>query len=272
LPPISIGVGLPAVLPGATVELIRRWAREADAGPFSTLGTHDRRAWDGIECFAALRTAAEVTSRIRLASLVLIAPLRSTQLIAEEASAIQRLSGGRLTLGVGIGPREDDYEAAGAAFHTRGRRLEEQLHELRRLLPAPPALLIGGGGDAALARMARHAQGYVHGGGPARAFKSAADRALAAWYDAGRTGPPRLVGTGYFALGGAEPEGKEFLRRYYRFVGPFAERIADGVLTSGEQIAELANGYAEAGCDELVLFPTVADLAQLELLARSLPT
>ena len=81
-------------------------------------------------------------------------------------------------------------------------------------------------------------------------------------------GRPRLVGTGYFALGGAESEGKEFLRRYYRFVGPFAERIADGLLTSPEAIAELAAGYAEAGCDELVLFPTVAAIEQLELLAE----
>jgi alkanesulfonate monooxygenase SsuD/methylene tetrahydromethanopterin reductase-like flavin-dependent oxidoreductase (luciferase family) len=265
LPPISIGVGLPAVVPGASLELIRSWAREADAGPFSTLGTHDRRAWDGIECFAALRAAAEVSSRIRLASLVLIAPIRSTEEIAAKTAVIQEISGGRLTLGVGIGPRQDDYEAAGADFHTRGRRLEEQLHELRL-----PSLLVGGGGDAALARMARHGQGYVHGGGPARAFKAAADRALAAWYDAGRTGRPRLVGTGYFALGGAEPEGKDFLRRYYRFVGPFAERIADGVLTSGEQITELAAGYAEAGCDELVLFPTLGDLDQLNRLAAYL--
>ena len=268
---MDVGVGLPAVVPGASADLILRWARDADAASFSSLGVHDRLAWDGFECLGVINAAAAVTDRIRLASLVLIAPLRPATLIASQAAAIQRLSQGRLTLGVGIGPRRDDYEAAGAAFGTRGRRLEDHLHEWHQLWDAGldrPRLLVGGGGDAALARMARHADGYVHGGGPARAFKTASDRALAAWYDTGRPGRPRLVGTGYFALGGREAEGREFLRRYYRFVGPFAERIADGILTSREAIADLAAGYEEAGCDELVLFPTVAAIEQLELLAE----
>jgi alkanesulfonate monooxygenase SsuD/methylene tetrahydromethanopterin reductase-like flavin-dependent oxidoreductase (luciferase family) len=268
---LDLGVGLPAVVTGASADLILRWSRDADSARFSTLGVHDRLAWDGFECLGVLNAAAAVTERIGLASLVLIAPLRPASLIASQAAAIQELSHGRLTLGVGIGPRRDDYEAAGASFGTRGRRLESQLHELRGHWDtglARPRLLVGGGGDAALARMARHSEGYVHGGGPARAFKSAADRALAAWYDAGRPGQPRLVGTGYFALGGREAEGREFLRHYYRFVGPFAERIADGILTSGDAVSELAGGYAEAGCDELVLFPTVADIEQLHLLAE----
>ncbi len=53
-------------------------------------------------------------------------------------------------------------------------------------------------------------------------------------------------------------------------MGPFAERIADGILTSREAIAELAAGYAEAGCDELVLFPTVAAVEQLDLLGQAI--
>jgi len=265
---LEIGAGLPAVVPGATLELIEQWARAADAGPFSSLGCHDRLAWESIDCFTALQAAGRATDRIRLASLVLIAPLHTSTAIAEAAHSL----GDRLTLGVGIGPREDDYRAAGADFHARGRRLEEQLQELPGLWRGgAPTLLMGGGGDAALNRMARLADGYVHGGGPARAFKGAADRALAAWYDNGREGTPRLVGTGYFALGDAEAEGREFLRRYYRFVGPFAERIADGLLTSAGEIEELAGGYAEAGCDELVLFPTVPRLQQLELLAEAHP-
>jgi alkanesulfonate monooxygenase SsuD/methylene tetrahydromethanopterin reductase-like flavin-dependent oxidoreductase (luciferase family) len=266
---MQLGVGLPSVIPGVSADLILHWARGADAGGFGTLAVHDRLAWEGFECLGVLNAAAAVTERIRLASLVLIAPLRPAALIASQAAAIQDLSGGRLTLGVGIGPRRDDYDAAGAVFATRGRRLEEQLYELRAHWDAGlarPRLLVGGGGDAALARMARHSDGYVHGGGPARAFTSAADRALAAWYGAGRPGRPRLIGTGYFALGGREAEGREFLRHYYRFVGPFAERIADGILTSGEAINDLAAGYAEAGCDELVLFPTVAAAEQLDLL------
>lgn len=266
---MDLGVGLPSVIPGAAPELLERWAEEADGGPFTTLGAHDRLAWDGIDCLTALARAAAVTERIGLASLVLIAPLRSTEAIAGEAARIEVMAPGRLTLGVGIGPRRDDYEAAGASFPSRGRRLDEQLFELRQHSDRGHRLLVGGGGDAALARMARHSGGYVHGGGPPRAFRSAAERALTAWFDAGRPGRPRLVGTAYFALDGRAEDGAGYLRSYYRFVGPFAERIAGGLLRTAEEIAELSAGYAEAGCDELVLFPTVADIRQLELLAEA---
>src|SRR5260221_13389947 len=128
---MQLGVGLPSVVPGASADLILGWARDADAGPFSSLGVHDRLAWDGFECLGVLNAAAAVTERIKLASLVLIAHLRPALLIASQAAAIQRLYQGTLTLGVGIGPRRDDYEAAGAAFGTRGQRLEGQLHEFR---------------------------------------------------------------------------------------------------------------------------------------------
>lgn len=278
---MEIGVGLPAVIPGAPADLLLRWAREADAGPFSSLGVHDRIAFDSYECLTVLAAAAAVTHRIRLASLVLIAPLRGDALLAKQTATVDAISGGRLTLGVGIGPRPDDYEVGEVKFSTRGRRLDDQLQALRehwegglvgprQASPRGPALLVGGGGDAALARMARHSDGYVHGGGPARAFKSAADRALAAWNDEGRPTPPRLVGTAYFALDGRASEGREDLLRYYSFVGPFADRIAGGLLTSRNEIAELAAGYAEAGCTELVIFPTVADMRQLDLLAEAL--
>ena len=279
---MEVGVGLPAVIPGAPPELLLRWATEADRGPFSQLAVHDRLAWDSFEALTTLAAVAAVTERIRLSTLVLIAPLRGTALLAKQAATVDALSNGRLTLGVGIGPRRDDYELGETRFGSRGRRLDDQLLALRDhweggafgprpISPRGPRLLVGGGGDAAFARVARHADGYVHGGGPARAFKGAADKALTAWNDAGRPGRPRLVGTAYYALG---PErlaaGREDLLHYYAFTGPFAERIAAGLLSSREAVAELAAGYAEAGCDELVLFPTVASLDQLDRLAAAL--
>jgi len=250
------------VIPGASGELCLRWASAADAGPFRTLAAHDRLAWEGQDCLTVLAAAAAVTRRVRLASLVLIAPLRATALLVKQAATLDALSGGRLTLGVGIGPRPDDYAAGEASFATRGRRFDEQLGSLR----GSWELLIGGGSDRALVRAARHADGYVHAGGPPRAFKNYADRALAAWYDCERTGRPRLVGTGYFALG--EPErGRADLLDYYRFTGPFSERIAGGLLTNDAEVREFRDAYAEAGCDELVLFPAVSDLDQVARLA-----
>ena len=51
--------------------------------------------------------------------------------------------------------------------------------------------------------------------------------------------------------------GNDYLRDYYAFTGPFAERIVAGNLTSARAIKDFVRGYEEAGCDELVLFPTV---------------
>ena len=57
------------------------------------------------------------------------------------------------------------------------------------------------------------------------------------------------------------------MKDYYAFTGPFAEKIAAGLLTSPQAIAQFIRGYEEAGCDELILFPTVPDLDQLHQLA-----
>lgn len=244
------------------------WARRADDGPFSSLGVLDRLVYDSYEPFAALSAAAAVTRRVKLVTMIAIGPLRNAAMLAKQAAAVDRLSGGRLVLGLAVGARRDDYEAAGADHRTRGATLSRQLVHLREDGARPDLeVLVGGASGPAFQRMARHADGYVHGGGPPRAFARAAAAAQAAWTDLGRPGRPKLWGQGYFALGD-EDRGEAYLRDYYAFTGPFAERIAAGNLTSGRAIKDFIRGYAEAGCDELVLLPTVADPGQLERLAE----
>jgi alkanesulfonate monooxygenase SsuD/methylene tetrahydromethanopterin reductase-like flavin-dependent oxidoreductase (luciferase family) len=276
---MQVGIGLPSTLEGADRDLILNWARKADEGKFSTLGVFDRILYHSFDSMAVLAAVAAVTQRIRLATTVLIAPLRNTALLAKEAATIDQLSGGRLTLGVSIGARRDDYDVTTVDHSIRGKRLDEQLADLRAhweegaigpqcAQTNGPELIVGGFSDVAFARAARYADGYMHGGGPPRAFAGAAEKARAAWIDAGRPGKPRLWGMGYFALGSNHAEaGRDYLRDYYAFTGPFAERIAEGLLTTPQQVAAFVRGYAEAGCDELVLFPTAADGDELERLA-----
>jgi alkanesulfonate monooxygenase SsuD/methylene tetrahydromethanopterin reductase-like flavin-dependent oxidoreductase (luciferase family) len=274
---VQIGVGLPTTTPGAGGELVLEWARRADAGPFSSLAVLDRIVYDSFEPFAALAASAGATERVRLATMIAVGPLRSTALLAKQAASVHRLSGGRLTLGLAVGARTEDYDAAGVEHRGRGRKLTEQLAYLRgdvdgdRVGPARDGIevLVGGGSGQAFARMARYADGYAHGGGPPRAFASAVARAEAAWTDLGRPGRPKLWGQGYFALGDVE-RGNDYLRDYYAFTGPFAERIVAANLTSGRAIKDFVRGYEEAGCDELVLFPTVSDLHELEALQEAL--
>jgi alkanesulfonate monooxygenase SsuD/methylene tetrahydromethanopterin reductase-like flavin-dependent oxidoreductase (luciferase family) len=272
---MNVGVGLPTTTPGTDGALVLDWARRADTGPFSSLGVLDRVAYDSLEPFAALAAAAGVTARVRLATMIAIGPLRATALLAKQAASVNVLSGRRLTLGLAIGARIEDYEAAGVTHRGRGRRLSEQLAYLRggideqQVGPARNGieLLVGGASGPAFSRMARYADGYAHAGGPPRAFAGAAARAEAAWRDLGRPGRPRLWGQGYFALGDAE-RGEAYLRDYYAFTGPFVERIVAAHLTSARAVKDFVRGYEEAGCDELVLFPTVSDAAELDRLAE----
>ena len=271
---MRVGIGLPNGIPGTPGSAIVEWAARAEAGPFTSLGVIDRLAYDAHEPFSSLAAAAAVTERLRLVTMVVIAPLRTTGILASEAATLDSISGGRLTLGLAVGARVEDYEAAGVDHRGRGKVFDEQLSQLRDLWEASPGpkaapeLLVGGSSDATFARVARYADGYVHGGGPPRAFARAAERARIAWEDAGRPLQPALWGQSYFALGedALEPA-RAYMRDYYAFTGPFAEKIVEGLLTTPQQILAQIRGYMEAGCDELVLLPAVSDPDQVGRLA-----
>jgi probable F420-dependent oxidoreductase len=89
------------------------------------------------EPFVLYGFLAAVTRTLELVTGVLVAPQRQTVLIAKQAAALDVLSGGRLRLGVGLGWNYTEYEALNEDFHTRGRRLDEQITLMRRLWTAP---------------------------------------------------------------------------------------------------------------------------------------
>jgi alkanesulfonate monooxygenase SsuD/methylene tetrahydromethanopterin reductase-like flavin-dependent oxidoreductase (luciferase family) len=279
---MQVGVGLPTGLPGTDGQLVIEWARRADEGPFSSLGVIDRLVYDSYDPMVSLAAAAAVTRRVRLATTIVVGLLHNTALLAKMAASLDAISGGRLVLGLAVGARKEDFDAAGVDYGSRGKRMAAQLTELRDLWEdgigpkaartTGPELLVGGLSDQGYARMARYADGYVHGGGPPRAFARAADKARAAWTDSGRPGRPLLWAQGYFALGDEHTAeaGVRYMRDYYAFTGPFAEKIAAGLLTSPQAIAQFIRGYEEAGCDELVLFPTVPGIEQLDRLSEAL--
>ena len=109
------------------------WVRLADEAGFDTLGTLDRPNYDMWDPLVSLAAAAAVTERIRLATTTLPLPNRNEVLVAKQAAVIDRLSGGRLTLGVSLGSRPDDYQALGATLEYRVTRFRQQIATLRQV-------------------------------------------------------------------------------------------------------------------------------------------
>src|SRR5437764_13323788 len=124
---MRIGVGLPTSTPpfGARhrgPELLA-WATAAEAGPFASLGVTDRLVYDCADPMVALAGAAAVTTRLRLATMVVIGPIRPAAVLAAPAASLDALSGGRGTLGVSLLARRSDPAAPGRHWPPRGRHL-----------------------------------------------------------------------------------------------------------------------------------------------------
>ena len=283
---MDIGIGLPATIPGTRGSLILDWAKRADSGPFSSLGILDRLVYPNYEPLITLAAAAAVTDRVRLMPTVLLAPLRGGGVLAKQAATIDGLSAGRLTLGLGVGAREDDFDAAPASFHDRGRRLEEQLDLMKRIwsgqpvsdevgpIGPPPArsggpeLLIGGYTPVSIRRVGRWADGFISGGVPdPEQVRQMFDLAKESWREEGREGRPRLVASLYYALGPNAARGGDYIRHYYSYSGPRADDMARSIPSSPEAVDNLIRAFGDVGADEVICWPTVAALDQVDRLA-----
>jgi alkanesulfonate monooxygenase SsuD/methylene tetrahydromethanopterin reductase-like flavin-dependent oxidoreductase (luciferase family) len=280
---MHVGLGLPISDPGSLLD----WARRADAGPFSTVGLLDRLVYDNPEPLVTLAAIAAATSRIRVQTEVLLAPLRQPVLLAKQAATIDRLCGGRLVLGLGVGDarRRDDHLAAGTDPHNRGRRLDQQMQLMRRIWagepvadevgpigPSPartggPEVLFGGFQPAALARVARWGDGFLAAAPPAwagRLFGTVQQ----AWQRAGRSGRPRIVAQANAALGPPEvlDDARTAVSGYYAFTGD-VRRAVEGLLTTPAQIRTTIAQFAELGADEVMLYCWGRDPSQVDRLA-----
>ena len=125
---MDVGIGLANAVRGVDRSGIVDWARRAEDAGFASLGTIDRIAYPSYESLVSLAAAAAVTERIRLVTDILIGPVRTNSaLLAKQAATIDHLSGGRLTLGLAVGGRQDDYEESEADFKGRGKAFDAQL-------------------------------------------------------------------------------------------------------------------------------------------------
>ncbi|UCE87978.1 MAG: LLM class flavin-dependent oxidoreductase [Deltaproteobacteria bacterium] len=280
------------MVPGLDRERILGWARRIDAGPFSSLCAGERIAFPNPEVMVTLAAAAAVTERVRLAFSVLVLPMHSAVLIAKQVATLDVVSAGRVVLGVGVGAREEDYRAVGAAFDSRRfARLEHQVALMRRawagesvvegalrpveplpVQPGGPEILAGSLFPRSIRRAARWADGingFSFGPSPEEVERSF-ELAREAWKAAGRETPPRLTTSFWFALGpGAREQLDRYLGRYLNFMGPgVAEKLAPTVtVTSAQALKNAVKQIAELGTDELWLVPTTSDPEEVDRVA-----
>lgn len=285
---MEVGIGIPNTVPGATGGELLEWARRADAAGFSSLATIGAVSYPGYEELTVFAAAGAVTQRIRFLSNVLIAPARSSAELAKQAASVDQLTGGRLTLGLGVGWRSTDYELTGRDFGDRGRRFDQQLRDLHKAWAGEPLeagtspvgpppvqqpgvpLILGGTAEASIRRVAEFGSGWTAGGLPPDAVAGLVERVQSAWADSSRDGRAKIVALAYFSLGDTAEDSRRYLLDYYQLMGSeTAGMIADSALRSVDSITAAIDAYAQVGVDELILDPTVSDPEQVDLLAEA---
>jgi alkanesulfonate monooxygenase SsuD/methylene tetrahydromethanopterin reductase-like flavin-dependent oxidoreductase (luciferase family) len=279
---MQIGLNLPVMAPGLDRDLIYRWCRGIDEGPFSCLAVGERINFPNPELTVTLSAAAAWTSRVQLFYNVLVLPTHPAARAAKQVATLDVIANGRVVLGVGVGAREDDYDAVGAPWQGRLATLERQVARMRAIWagepasalttapvepkpiqPGGPRILMGALFPRAITRAAHFADGIL-----GFSFTLADEElsyafsgARAAWKAAGRAEPPRLVTGCWFSLG---PNGRkqmdDYLGKYLGFLGSSAAGLIPLVpTTSADGLRAAVQRARDHGADEIVLAPTTLD-------------
>jgi alkanesulfonate monooxygenase SsuD/methylene tetrahydromethanopterin reductase-like flavin-dependent oxidoreductase (luciferase family) len=251
---------------------LRDYAAAAHQLGFASLGANDHlvfsRPWlDGIVALAAV---IEASGSLRLATTVALPVLRGAAALAKTAAALDLLSGGRFVLGIGPGSSAADYELAGVPFEQRWARFGDSVRFLRRTLreqdptlrPAPgrpdgpPIWVASWGSPAGLRRAARLGDGWLGSAYNLTPAQAAAARETLATVRGDLTGFDCVLATMWTYITDDPRRRDEHLSRLSSMLNRPVEYLAPRVLIgSVEHCARLLTGYANAGIDEIFLWP-----------------
>lgn len=284
---------MPVMEPDLDAGVLRDWARVVDEGPFSSLCFGERIAFGNPEVLTLLGALAAWTDRVPLVTTVVVPQLHDPVLLAKALATGDMLCGGRLTVGIGVGGRREDYLAVGAdpALQTM-REMARRVAVMRQVWagekitdsvlpvgPQPaqeggPRLLVGTIGPKTL----RHAAGWADGlAGITLDLDTAKQEELfevgrAAWAAAGKP-RPHLATSFWFALGdpqSARDQIHRHLRHYMNWIPPeFVDAMAPTTGWSGsdEELVATLRKFAAIGTSEVHLIPTSSDLDQVRRVA-----
>ncbi|GAW48492.1 MULTISPECIES: LLM class flavin-dependent oxidoreductase [unclassified Nocardioides] len=275
---------------------LEAWSRAVDEGPFSSLCFGERMAFDNPDALTLLGAVAAWTSRVRLTTTVIVPQLHDPVVLAKALATGDQLSGGRLSVGLGVGGRDEDYRAAGADQATRTMAgMAERVAVMRRVWagervtdavrpvgpppvqPGGPELLVGTLGPRTIRSAAAWADGLagmsldVDLAEMERVFGLTRD----AWHEAGRPAP-RVTTSFWFALGEpavAREQVHRHLRHYLNWVpGQYVDAMAAtaGFAGTGAALRDVLARVEDLGADEVQLIPTGSDIDQIRRVAELL--
>jgi len=286
---VKLGIGLPNTMAYETDRaLLLAWARTADEAGFHGLSVIDKPNYDSWDPLITLAAAAAVTERARLVTGILQLPNRNEVLVAKQAAVIDRLSEGRLELGLALGGRADDYEVFRAPLEGRARRFARQVARIRSIWgsarkadrdhgalgPAPvqdpgPPILIGAMSEKGVARAIKIGDGFIFGTAGVEMMGAMAPQIRASAEAEGKPGF-QIAGLAYVAVGDdpakALEEAAHHVLRYYGQLWTTPEQLIHH--GPPEVIADAVTAYAQTGIDALYLVPQIPSLEQVERLAE----
>ncbi len=284
---------MPVMEPDLNATVLRDWAQIIDAGPFSSLCWGERIAFGNPDALTLLGALAAWTQRVPLITTVVVPQLHDPVLLAKALATGDMLSGGRLTVGVGVGGRQEDYHAVSADPATQtmremarrvavmkqvwsGEKVTDSVVPVgpRPVFQGGPRLLVGTIGPKTL----RHASSWADGlagitldldvDKQNELFEVGRD----AWAQAGKP-PPHLATSFWFALGDQADARAQIHRHLRHYMNWIPVELVDamapmtGWAGSEDQLADVLRGFAAVGTSEVHLIPTSSDLGQLRAVA-----
>lgn len=296
---VQVGFSVPTAAENAVPSTPVEFARHVEQGGGHSVWAMDRLVFGNAEPLVVLGAMAAVTTRVRLGTCVLLATLRPPLLLAKAIATLDQMTGGRMTMGFGVGSRPDDFAAAEVPWEHRGGRAEELVHVMRQAWTGAPVkfsgthysidvgpvgptpvqsrlpILFGGSAESALRRIARVGDGFIgsSSGGPegfrtnwekVRRYAEEIER------DPATLTPAALI---YVCVDDdvdrATTLAKAHLAHYY---GARRADTSSFLLGKPDDCIRMANAYAEAGVQQMIIGSVTADLRYLDrFLEKVLP-
>jgi alkanesulfonate monooxygenase SsuD/methylene tetrahydromethanopterin reductase-like flavin-dependent oxidoreductase (luciferase family) len=285
---------MPVMEPNLDAATLKGWAQGTDGGPFSSLCWGERIAFDNPECLTLLGALSAWTDRIRLVTTVVVPQLHDPVMLAKQVATGDVLSGGRLTVGLGVGGRQEDYHAVGADVGTQTRAgLAHSVRVMKRIWagekvtesivpvgPPPvqaggPQLLIGTMGPKTVRSAADWADGLAGTTLDLDAAKQNElfDVARESWAQAGKP-RPHLATSFWFAIGDDPQETRAQMHRHLlRYMNWIPAEVVDAIAPttgwagSAEELLAVLRNFQDIGTDEVHLIPTSSNIDQLRRVA-----